>query len=160
MLVVGYGNTLRGDDGVGWAVAEALTHRRPGLDVRLTPSLVPELVADLAAADVVVFVDARAGGHPGHVRVESVGHDGDAGVSAHGLSPAALVDWCDRLFARRPRAFLVTVEGGRFAFGERLSPEVERAIPEAVAAIDWLWRDAAATRPVREPAPTAACSPR
>ncbi len=159
MLIIGYGNRLRGDDAVGWAAAETLMERRPEHTVLAVHTLTPELVADVAMARVVVFVDARIGEHPGRVHVERLVRDGDRGVSNHGLSPAALLDWTSRLFGRRPRAYLVTVEGRRFDFGEALSPDVERALPEALAAIDRLARgERASTRAARrESRSSAAC---
>jgi hydrogenase maturation protease len=141
MVVIGYGNTLRGDDGAGWAAAELLMRRRPDLDVHAVQTLVPELVSTLAATRVAVFVDVRRGERPGRVGIELIDRDGDAGAS-HGFSPAALVGYAERLFGRRPVAFLVTVEGTQFAFGNTLSPDVEHAIPEVVAAIEWLERSA------------------
>ena len=59
VVVLGFGNPLRGDDGVGWLVAEAAAQRWPGrLVVRTGQQLVPEWAADLTDADVVYFVDA------------------------------------------------------------------------------------------------------
>ena len=62
-LVIGYGNTLRGDDGIGPAVAEAVAALGlPGVRVIVAHQLTPELAADLADAQLVVFVDAAVGG--------------------------------------------------------------------------------------------------
>lgn len=155
MLVIGYGNRLRGDDGVGWAATEALMHRRPELAVQATHTLTPELAADIADAALVVFVDARHGDCPGHVHVDRVDREPEACPLTHGLSPAALVAYSERLFDRRPQAFLVTVEADRFDFGMALSPDVEHAIPEVLAAIEWLERGSRPSRRSRESASTA-----
>ncbi|HZT75795.1 MAG TPA: hydrogenase maturation protease [Vicinamibacterales bacterium] len=157
-LVIGYGNRLRGDDGVGWIAVEQMMARRPDVSIQIVQTLTPELAGDIALAHLVIFVDARTGDHPGRVHVERLEHDADADGSAHGLGPASLVAWTARLFGRRPPAYLVTIEGERFGFGETLSPNVERSIPEAVAAIEWVARRAGATRPAaRESSATAAC---
>jgi hydrogenase maturation protease len=159
MVVVAYGNTLRGDDGAAWAVAERLIARRPDLVVHVVRTLAPELADDIAPARTAVFVDARSGTCPGRIRIEPVDCDGDVGAS-HGCSPAAIIAALDQLYGRRPAAFLVTIEGARFGFGDTLSAKVEEAIPEAVAAIEWLERYDRTICPSRGSAPTAWCSRR
>ena len=62
ILVIGYGNELRGDDGIGPRVAEAIAAaHHPGVRVVSCFQLVPELAADLAKARLAVFVDALTG---------------------------------------------------------------------------------------------------
>src|SRR5262245_41264787 len=63
VLVIGYGNTLRGEDGIGPAVAEEVAARGlPGVRVIVAHQLTPELAADIADARLVVFVDAAVSG--------------------------------------------------------------------------------------------------
>lgn len=58
-LVIGYGNELRGDDGVGPKVAEAVeAWKLAGVSVLALRQLTPELAADLAVVRRVIFVDA------------------------------------------------------------------------------------------------------
>ena len=59
LLVIGYGNTLRGDDGVGPRAAEAIaTLALPGVRALVCPLLTPELAEAVSQAGVVIFVDA------------------------------------------------------------------------------------------------------
>lgn len=59
-LLIGYGNTLRSDDGVGPSVVEAIDQRQLlGVRSLTCHQLGPELAADLATAGRVLFVDAR-----------------------------------------------------------------------------------------------------
>jgi len=59
-LVIGIGNPLRGDDGIGWRLA-ALLPARAGLAVRCSQQLTPELAEELAAVERVLFLDAWLG---------------------------------------------------------------------------------------------------
>jgi Ni,Fe-hydrogenase maturation factor len=46
-LVIGYGNTIRSDDGAGQAVAEALaTHALPGVRTQTVHQLTPYFIHD------------------------------------------------------------------------------------------------------------------
>jgi hydrogenase maturation protease len=70
VLVVGYGNSLRGDDGVGWHAAGRLAAdpRLAGARVLARHQLTPELAVDVAQASLVVLVDAVAGAEPREIR--------------------------------------------------------------------------------------------
>lgn len=133
--VIGYGNLLRGDDGVGPAVAELMAARHPGLRTLAIPMLVPELAAELADATVVVFVDAREGATPGGVRTQWLTAAGTMGAFGHLLSPGALVALALLLYGRCADAFQVTVDAAQFEVGSPLSPAVTQAIPLAADAV-------------------------
>jgi hydrogenase maturation protease len=58
-LVIGYGNTLRGDDGVGSLVAEQVaTWSLPDVRSHSIHQLTPELAAEIAQAEQIFFIDA------------------------------------------------------------------------------------------------------
>lgn len=140
-LVVAVGNPDRGDDGVGAAVVAAVVERAladgrlPGFEVRSVLQLTPELAADVAAASVVVVVDARVGALPGRVGwapVEPDGAGGTGGALSHHLAPGALVGLAALAYGRVPPAFAVTVGAASFEAGTGLSPAVEAAVEPAV----------------------------
>ena len=59
LLVIGYGNDLRSDDGAGRAVAEMVSDLDlPGVEVRTMSQLTPELSLAITGRAKVVFVDA------------------------------------------------------------------------------------------------------
>ena len=68
-LLIGWGNGLRQDDGVGLLIAERVEGwSRPRLEVLAIPQLTPELASRLAEAARVLFVDAALAAtcpHPG-----------------------------------------------------------------------------------------------
>jgi hydrogenase maturation protease len=137
-LIVGYGNTLRGDDGIGPAAAQALATEAAvkGADVVICHQLVPELAERLAAADLAVFIDAVAGLQPGRIvitRLQTASAP-DSGL-VHHVSPQALLAMSTILYGRSPPAFLVAVGAGSLALGEGLSAPVAAALPEVVAAV-------------------------
>jgi hydrogenase maturation protease len=136
-LVIGYGNPLRGDDGVGWHVAATLEARREDLTVEVITcqQLVPELAERISLAKNVYFVDANRAGVPGEWRCEPIRVENAAHALAHFASPSALLAMAQKLFGAAPTAHLFTVCGASFELGEELSAVVAAAIPSVAAAI-------------------------
>ncbi len=138
-LVIGYGTAMRGDDAVGWYVADllALEQRLADVDVLSIHQLTPELAADFASASRVVLIDAAADGdEPGTVHVVDVEPDfAAAGVFSHHVDAASLVALTNALYGDAPPTKMVTVSLDAVPHEERLSPPVAAAIPDVVAIV-------------------------
>jgi hydrogenase maturation protease len=140
-LIVGFGNSLRGDDGLGQAAAAALAAAPPeGAVVLATHQLTPEIAQQLAAVELAVFVDAAAGAAAGSIAVEPVAPTGGGPGLDHHLDPPALLALSARLYGRAPAAFLVRVGAGSFELGAELSAPVRAALPAVVATVAGLVR--------------------
>lgn len=133
-LVIGYGNPLRCDDGVGWRVADQLTASVTGDAVRISAAhqLAPEMAEAVSGASEVLFLDAVAAGEPGTWSAAGVAPSGEENLSAlvHHLTPAALIALAQALYGAAPRGRIVTVVGEDFGYGETLSAAVEAALPD------------------------------
>jgi hydrogenase maturation protease len=148
VLVIGYGNPLRCDDGVGPAVASALSCdvRAFGLTVLQRHQLTPELAPDLAAATRLILIDAEmpladepatrgtssvTGGSRIAVRtIEPAACDGAA--SSHHLDPSTLLALSRELYGSAPRTYLISVRGDSFEVGEELTDQVAACVPLVV----------------------------
>jgi hydrogenase maturation protease len=138
VLVVGYGNSLRGDDGIGWHAARLLASdpRLAGAGVLAQHQLVPELAVDVSRAALVVLVDAAADGDPGAVSVRRVQPRWPAPAAwSHHLDPESLAGLAKALYGAVPPIVLVSVAAGSFTGGDRLSGALERALPEVVEVV-------------------------
>ncbi|MDH7501097.1 MAG: hydrogenase maturation protease [Verrucomicrobiota bacterium] len=134
VLLVGYGNELRGDDAVGLHVGRSIEALRlPGVQVHLCPQLTPELAELLAGAKTVVFADAAASGRPGTVELCPLSHRPESASFHHALSPGALVQLCEAAFGHRPDAFILRIHISRCDFGVELSGEAQQGVARAVA---------------------------
>lgn len=98
-LVIVFGNPLREDDGVGWAVAEAL-RARGRVAVRAVHQLGPELAEMVGQASRVVFADARHGGRPGAVRSRALSPASTSQELTHALDPRALLLYSQLVYGR------------------------------------------------------------
>jgi len=136
-LVIGYGNVLRTDDGVGWHVAERLAGdaRLSGTTVLARHQLTPELALDISQASFVVLVDAGQDQPAGTFDVVPILRTGGGAGSSHHLDPATLLDLSAELFGPPPRVVAVRVGVASLDVGDRLSPVVEAALPGLVEAV-------------------------
>jgi hydrogenase maturation protease len=138
VLVVGYGNPLRSDDGIGWHAAGLLATdpRLAGARVLTQHQLAPELATDVSRASLVVLVDAAAEGDPGSLSVRRVRPRPPTPTRwSHHLDPETLAGLAETLYGFVPPIVLVSVSAGSLAEGDRLSTALERALPEVVEVV-------------------------
>jgi hydrogenase maturation protease len=148
--IIGLGNPILGDDGVGWRVVEAMRARLDDAAVDLLCLSVGgvSLMEQLIGCDRALLVDAVVtGGTPGEVLSmpleelddPSCGHTG----STHDTTLTTALSLGRALHAALPDDIWVVgveVDPGRLhEFNEDLSPEVTAAVPEAVRCVqEWL----------------------
>jgi len=140
VLVIGYGNPLRGDDGVGPLIAEELARQLcdPECKVQVVAchQLSPELAELVAETRAVIFVDASVELKPGDVRVSPVAPDRfSPAVFVHSMKPSALLATASELFGQAPPAKSVGIGASSFDVGMNLTAPVQRAVATAVAAV-------------------------
>lgn len=144
VLVIGYGNELRSDDGAGPATARAVDELGlPGVRALALPQLTPDLACEIAEARAVIFVDARPAEGPCAVEVLALVPSAPRPVGSHASDPQALLALAHALYGRCPPAWLVAVPGAQFDLGTELSPVTQAAVAEAVQHIQALCRRAA-----------------
>lgn len=134
-LVIGFGNPLRRDDGLGAVVANEVGHR---LDVAvLAPQqLLPEHTDIVRRALSVVFVDASIGVEPpGNVTCTAI-KPAEYPAYGHVIAPADLLCLTRMAFGWVPKAWLITVAGESFEFGTQLSPAVRAAVPKVIELVE------------------------
>lgn len=134
-LVIGYGNTIRSDDGAGQAVAEALaTHALPGVRTQTVHQLTPDLAADLATVDRVIFVDAVPWleDTPPTVQIQPLKPQLTNTSLGHHCEPAALLALSAALYNHVPEAYWVLIPAVSLEFGETLSEQTRLAVAIAI----------------------------
>jgi hydrogenase maturation protease len=132
VLILGYGNPLRSDDGLGWQAAVQLFRNNKSPDVEVLPchQLTPELADPISKAATVLFIDCSKKGTPGEFRCEELYWQTGSVSYTHDLSPGALLDLASQLYGCCPRAYLLTICGECFVTGDTLSPIVSEQLPK------------------------------
>jgi hydrogenase maturation protease len=136
VLVIGYGNTLRGDDAAGVKAAELISKHHPEIICVCVHQLVPELSEQIAECDTVFFIDAQQGITPSNVRLIKPGMEADQ-PHTHFISPESLLSLSQQLYQRTPsKAYIIGIPASQFEFSEELSAQTENAVHECVALIE------------------------
>jgi hydrogenase maturation protease len=154
VLILGYGNSLRSDDGLGWQVAVQLFRANMSPEVLVLPchQLTPELAEPVSRAETVLFIDSTRQGTPGEFRCEELRSEPGPVSFTHHLSPAGLLDLSSELFGCCPRSYLLSICGESFEVGEGLSTTVCERLPELKARVRELIAESLATASLRRPA--------
>jgi hydrogenase maturation protease len=141
VLIIGYGNPLRGDDGVGWYAAQHLFNgfSDERVEVLACQQLTPELAERIGQAEMVIFIDASTGSSPGRISCSTIELQTARSVELmHHIEPSVLMDCSRRLYDSNPKAFLLSVCGESFDLGEGLTRAVSSALPEVVRKVSQL----------------------
>ncbi|EDY37679.1 conserved hypothetical protein [Cyanobium sp. PCC 7001] len=128
--MIGIGNPLRGDDGVGALLAEAAG----GLCLH---QLTPELAAELTPLERVLFIDAwlapESAGPSSSPRLDPLTAAAEPRntSTSHRLDPAELLAITAALYGRAPRGAWLRVPAFAFDHGSELSPQLQASLPQA-----------------------------
>jgi hydrogenase maturation protease len=145
-LVAGIGNVFFGDDGFGVEVAQRLA-RQPlpeGVRVLDTGIRARHLAYELldGGYETAILVDAVSrGGPPGTLYVidpgpgDSPPPDGAAELDGHGLTPDTVLAFVRNLGGSCTRIRILGCEPGSVDEGIGLTPDVDAAVPEALAVL-------------------------
>jgi len=136
-IVIGIGNEIRGDDGVGPHVVDAIP-ARADLETMTVHQLAPEIAEQIRQARRVLFVDSCLDCDEVQLtRVEASEHRG----LGHACAPGAVMGWTKLVYDEVPESWLLSIPGFSFELGFGLSPRSKALIPEALHRIEtWLSR--------------------
>ena len=144
-IVLGLGNPLLSDDGVGWRVAKEVARRTrdPQIEVDYCSLGGLGLMERLIGYERAILVDAVCTrrepiGTVSRVRLEDIGNPGAGHTSsAHDASLQTALEIGRQAGAHLPRdVVVIAVEADQvYEFSESLTPAVETAVPTAVQAV-------------------------
>jgi hydrogenase maturation protease len=148
IVIIGIGQTLRGDDGAGLAAVQqwqrSYPHSADHHSLRIELAELPGLgLIDLVlGANAAILVDAvRSGAKPGSIHLISesdlAAFETSSG-SAHGLGVAESLALGRRLYPKDMPSdiLLIGIEASGVELGETLSPEVHQALRRAAVSIE------------------------
>ncbi|HET8661370.1 MAG TPA: hydrogenase maturation protease [Micromonosporaceae bacterium] len=153
MVVIGVGNPLRRDDGVGPAVIELLRAMSlPGVALATSLGGGAELVSHWDGRALVIVVDAVRSwpAHPGRVHrlaVPRSGGERTRAASSHGIGLGNAVQLAEETGRLPERLVLYAVEAADIGDGAGLTPAVQASaerLADEIAVVAWAARQARA----------------
>lgn len=126
-VVIGYGNPIRQDDGMGWRAAELLRLALPpdAATVIEDHQLTPELVAELKGAPLVIFMDAAVDLKPGTIRLEAL-RPAEVEPWSHHVLPGQLLKLAEQVNGAAPAAFLISGGVREMGLSDRMTETAEK----------------------------------
>lgn len=141
-LIIGCGNTLRGDDALGPCIIESLRNDIDRSKSNVSLLAVPQpdigLLPEIIKADVIIFVDARIDDDEEIVKVERiqpVPGPVRPGHVSHTLGMAGLLRLALDWYGVSPLCYGIMPKGYDFAFGDSLSERARKTVESAKALI-------------------------
>ncbi|MEY2978831.1 MAG: hydrogenase maturation protease [Prochlorotrichaceae cyanobacterium] len=148
-LVIGYGNTIRQDDGIGYRLAERLTDQPPTLSfcrfkAIAVHQLTPDLVAEVTEATEVIFVDMVPADQMAKLIDNAIStpsvqlqrlRPGQQSTLGHMSNPQSILQLSDRLFGKAPQGYWLLIPGEWCDLGEELSPLAQAGFTQALAIV-------------------------
>ncbi len=160
ILLIGYGNPGRVDDGLGPALAEAISELHiPGATVDANYQLQVEDARAVADHDVIVLADADVRCDP-PFSFELIQPSSEVSFSSHSISPASLLGMARDLFGFSGSGYALAIRGYEFdSFGERLSEQAKANLARAIEFIEPVLRNRAFEKSVTGLSAESSCSP-
>ena len=125
ILIFGFGNPGRKDDGMGPAIADmieewVLQNNLKGIDTDSNYQLNIEDADTIQDYDIVVFADASSEDID-HFLIDRVIPSGKVAFNTHSVSPGFVLDLCHRLFDKDPEVYLLHIKAFEFTMEEGFS---------------------------------------
>ena len=155
ILILGFGNPDREDDGVAWHVLAGVATdiglevpgspdeefiSKPGLpDLIFMLQLVPEIAELLSKYDSICFVDAHTGAIDKNINIIEIGPQYQSSPFTHHLTPQSCLELTRTIYGKSPQSVLVSIRGYQFGFNQSLSNKTLRYAKKAIKVIvSWL----------------------
>ena len=142
VLLIGYGNPGRLDDGLGPALADAVSRLDiPDVTVDADYQLTVEDAGAVAEHDVAIFADASVSG-PEPFSFQPIEPKPAMSFTSHSVAPEAVLGLAHGLFGATTRGYVLGVRGYAFnEFGEKLSDRARANLASAVTFVGRILRE-------------------
>ena len=136
LLVYGYGNPGRQDDGLGIFFAEEIEKwvkedKVEGITVDSNYQLNAEDALLMSEHDVVIFADASKEKIDSFFIKEIEGSDTIA-FTTHAMSPQSVISLCEEMYNKKPKVYLISIKGYEWEVNEDMTTEAKENLKSAL----------------------------
>lgn len=138
VLIYGYGNPGRNDDGLGvlaaleiekWINSNNIENARVETNYQLNIEDADEILGN----DIVVFVDATINEDVINYRLSEVQPEGKTEFTMHAVSPGFILSLSQTLSDKTPKVFLLEIRGYDWEFIEKTSLKAKDNLKKAIS---------------------------
>lgn len=135
ILVYGYGNPGRQDDGLGIRLAEELQKWSNGqhlvnIQTDMNYQLNLEDAANIGSYDLIIFADATREEIP-EFKIDPIIPSEKSEFTMHAVSPAYILYLCKHMFDNEPEAYLLHIRGYQWEFMEDMTDRAKANLNKA-----------------------------
>lgn len=166
ILLLGYGNIDRQDDGVAWHILKTLSQYlnlpeadltyldfpfevripslqgKPGdgnfisIDLWFVSQLTPELAEIVSKYETICFIDAHTGNIPEDTNFKPIKAGYQASPFTHHLTPQSCLELARVMYGQAPESHIMSVRGYEFGFSNQLSEKTGILANEAAKKLE------------------------
>lgn len=137
IAILGIGNSLRTDDGIGPLIVGSLNTRHPSIfieDVGSVPEAFARNLAEFGAQRVIMIDAADMNKSPGHVELVTKDRIGGIALSTHSMPLSFLMLYLEE--ATDGKTTLLGIQPKSLEFGEGLNPEIAEIAHKIIITLD------------------------
>ncbi|MBY8998758.1 MAG: hydrogenase maturation peptidase HycI [Candidatus Thorarchaeota archaeon] len=137
IAILGIGNDLRSDDGLGLYIIEKLSIDDPRVMIENVGSVPEGFARPLAefGAERVIMVDAAdMGKSPGHTELITKDRIGGVNISTHSMPLSFLMMYLEQ--ETGGQTILIGIQPKSIQFGEGLTPEVQEVVDKTIISLE------------------------
>lgn len=111
-LIIGIGNNTRQDDGLGWRFLELLEKEGFNTDNLVYKyQLMVEDAELISGFDTIIYIDACKLALENGFAFEPIYPAEEVSFSTHSVPPNQILNLCETLYAKKPKAYLMKIQG-------------------------------------------------
>lgn len=145
ILIYGFGNPGRQDDGLGnefiskaeaWATGQQLTNISFDSNYQLNI----EDALEISEYDIVVFADATIEDFVDTFRLDILDPEKEpVKYTLHAASPGYILELCHDLYGKHPKTYLLRIKGYQWELAEGLTPKAAQNLEQAFVHFTQVW---------------------
>ncbi|MCX5859459.1 MAG: hydrogenase maturation protease [Proteobacteria bacterium] len=138
-LIIGVGNTIFQDEGVGMHAVHDLQKEKlpPGVELIEAETSILDYLPQIQSAEKIVIIDAlRTGAPPGTIyRLTPEKLPVDAALSLHAMGPLQVIQLARQAGDFHAEVIIIGIEPKEMEMGMELTPEVKARLPKIVETV-------------------------
>ena len=137
IAILGVGNDLRTDDGIGLYIINNMSFEHPNLlveNVGSVPEAFARPIADFGATRIIMVDAADMLKPPGHIELVTKERIGGIAISTHRMPLSFLMTYLEQQTGGD--SILLAIQPKSVEFGEGLTPELEEVAQKIISVLD------------------------